>query len=141
MDSGAVDHTIHPEDVPHDVVLTPNTDNKHFTNASGGKMKCHGSCETIMTTNRGKQVKCPYKVVDVSRPLHSVTHITGPEDDLARAGFHDVLMNNKKAVLVPPGIVDKILKVIEPILQYDRDGGLYTTEVELQRFGRQGATQ
>ena len=36
------------------------------------------------------------------------------------------------------GIVEKILKHVKPITQYDRTGGLYIAEMELSGFTRQG---
>ena len=38
-------------------------------------------------------------------------------------------------------MVDQILKYIEPILEYQREGGLYTAEMEVSDFIRPGAQQ
>ena len=50
------------------------------------------------------------------------------------------MFNNKRGVVVPPGVVEKVLKMldIEPITEYQRDGGLYIAEMELSDFIRQG---
>ena len=42
-------------------------------------------------------------------------------------------------MVVPPGVVDKILETIKPVMQYDREGNLYVGEMEMSTFGRQGA--
>ena len=64
---------------------------------------------------------CKYQVPDVARMLHSVSKTTGPADG---PGKYDVLFNYRLGVVVPAGIVDKILEKIKPIMQYDRRGGL-----------------
>ena len=71
----------------------------------------------------------------MSRPLNSVSKIAGPKDG---PGKQDVLFNNRICVVVPPGIVDKILETVKPIMEYEREGNLYTAEVSMSAFGRQG---
>ena len=71
----------------------------------------------------------------MTKTLNSVSQICGPEKDPPK---YDVLFNNEKAVVVPPGIVNEILKKTKPVAQYDREGGLYIAEVTLSGFTRQG---
>ena len=71
----------------------------------------------------------------MSRPLHSVSQITGPIDG---DGNHDASFNNKVCVVVPPGVVDAIIRQIEPIAQYRRAGGLYIANCTLSDFIGQG---
>ena len=52
-----------------------------------------------------------------------------------------VLFNNRTCVAVPLGIVDKMLEHIDPMLQYDRKGGLYVAEMQPAGFGWQGAKE
>ena len=81
---------------------------------------------------------CRWNVAEVSRPLHSVSQITGRfEGD----GDHDVLFNNKRCVVVPAGVVEQIMVQIEPIAQYDRDGNLYLSDFTMSDFVRQGQDQ
>ena len=49
-----------------------------------------------------------------------------------------VLFNNKIGVVVPPGVINKILKKITPIAEYPREGGLYCADMTLSGFTRQG---
>ena len=49
-----------------------------------------------------------------------------------------MLFNNEKAVVVPPGVVNEILKKVKPVAQYHREGGLYVAELTLLGFTRQG---
>ena len=73
-------------------------------------------------------------LAEVNRPLYSVSKLCGPIE----APRQDVLFNAKKCVVVPTGVVDRILQHIDPLLQYNRKGGLYVTEIELSPFQRQG---
>ena len=52
--------------------------------------------------------------------------------------MHDVIFTNKKGVVLPAGLLDEILKKHEPVLEYDRGGGLYVTDITLSSFTRQG---
>ena len=63
-----------------------------------------------------------------------VSKLCGPEEEPRQ----HVLFNSKKCVVVPPGIVDRILQHIDPLLQYDRDGGLYVADIEISSFHRPG---
>ncbi len=135
MDSGAVRNVILKKQLPTDATIEPNEDDTHFVGAGGDRIKRHGTCKTKMVDRWGRTILCPWQVADVSRPLHSVSEVAGPEDG---DGDHDVLFNNKKCVVVPPGIVERILKYVQPITQYDRQGGLYVADMTLSDFVRQG---
>ena len=79
---------------------------------------------------------CGWQVADVTRALHSISKVTGPKE--LEQGHHEVLFTNKKGVVVPPGFVEEILKKVKPILQYEREGGLYLADITLSSFTRQG---
>ena len=53
-------------------------------------------------------------------------------------GKQDVLFNNNVCVVVPPGIVDAILKLVTPVCEYQRNGNLYTASMTMSSFHRQG---
>ena len=74
-------------------------------------------------------------MAEVTRPLHSVSQIAGPCEG---EGNHDVLFNNKRCVVVAPGIVEEILKHMKPVAEYQRDGNLYLSEFTMSDFARQG---
>ncbi len=134
VDSGAVENVIGQEDLPGSVHVASNTTGRHFVGASNEHIENYGSCDTVLASEHG-EVSCEWKVADVSRPLHSISKMTGPADG---PGTHDVLFTNRRAVVVPPGIVDKIMKHIKPLVQYDRQGGLYVAEMTLSGFTRPG---
>ena len=134
MDSGAVANVLHPKDLPADAEPRPNTTGKHFVGANNARIEKYGSCETLLESDLGA-VSCNWQLADVARPLHSVSVVTGPADG---PGKQDVLFNNRCGFVVPPGIVDEIMKQVRPIMKYPRDGNLYTCEVEMSAFRRQG---
>ncbi len=134
MDSGAVGNVLHPKDLPAGSSPVPNTTGKHFCGPKGETIEKYGTCKTICESALGK-VGCDWNLADVTRPLNSVSVVTGPLDGPAK---QDVLFNNEICVVVPPGIVKEILKRVKPIMEYPREGNLYVGDVELSAFGRQG---
>ncbi len=134
MVSGAVRNVIHPKNLPHDAEPKPNDTGRHFVGANNTTIERYGTCETILETPLGA-VGCNWDLADVTRPLHSVSTVTGP---IEGPGKQDVLFNNRLCVVVPPGVVDKILETIKPVMKYDREGNLYVAEMEMSTFRRQG---
>ena len=136
MDSGAVRSVTHKMTIPNGVEIIPNTSGKHFNGAGGDVIIKHGECITLMTGKTGNKVAGRWQVADVTRPLHSVSEVCGPEDH--PTGHHDVLFNNKRCVVVPPGVVEHIMKHINHVAEYPREGNLYVAEMMLSSFTRQG---
>ena len=139
MDSGSVPSVINPEHPPSGVKIKPNTSGRHFTGAGvGSTIKKHGSCITACKGKIGMPFGCKWQAADVARPLQSVSDICGPCNG---PGVHDVLFNNRKCYVVPPGMVDEIMTRVKPIVEYDRVGGLYLADLTLSSFGRQDVDQ
>ncbi len=137
MDSGAVANVLHPKDLPADAEPKPNTSGRHFVGANNSKIEKYGSCVTKLESDLGV-IGCNWQLADVSRPLHSVSEVTGPVEH--PVGKQDVLFNNRKCVVVPPGVVDRILKElrIKPVAEYQREGNLYLADMVMSTFGRPG---
>ncbi len=135
IDSGAVANVVNPENVPKCVQIAPNTTGKHFRGANDSVIEKFGSCTTLMRDESGREVGCRWQVADVTRPLNAVSCITGPEEGDA---IHNVIFSNKRAVVVPPGILEQVLKHVTPVAEYWRNGGLYTAEMTMSSFTRQG---
>ena len=53
-------------------------------------------------------------------------------------GRQGVIFSNKKCVVVPPGVVERILATVTPLAEYTRTGGLYLAEMTMSSFARQG---
>ena len=94
----------------------------------------HGECITNIEGPHGT-VGCRWNVAEATRPLHSVSQIAGPYEG---TGNHDVLFNNKRCVVVPPGIVDQIMEQVDAVAEYHRDGNLYLSDFTMSDFIRQG---
>ena len=139
MDSGAVANVIHPKELPDDAVVKPNTTGKHFRGANNSVIENYGDAETILESQTG-EVGCGWKVADVSRPLHSVSQVCGPAGG-AEVAKQDVMFNNDVCVVMPPGLLREILKRVDPIAQYDREGNLYVGDMVMSSFIRQGVGQ
>ena len=114
--------------------MAPNTSWKHFSGAGGGVIEKFGECVTNIEGTHG-QVGCRWNVADVTRPLHSVSQIAGPyEGD----GDHDILFNNRRCVVVPPGVVEALMEHVSPVAEYHRDGNLYLSDFTMSDFVRPG---
>ncbi len=134
MDSGSVANVIGPDELPCDVKVEENNNDSHFVGANNSRIEKFGTCVTHMQGAHGA-VGCKWQVANVTRPLHSVSTITGPYDG---PGKQDVLFNNRRCVVVPPGVVDRILKEVNAVAEYERQGNLYLAEMTLSSFARQG---
>ena len=134
MDSGSVDNVVHPDDLPADVIPPGNDDGTHFSGANGSTIKKYGRVATLLQNGKYK-FGCGWQVADVTRPLHSVSVTTGPEEG---PGLQGVLFNNRMCYVVPPGVVDDIMKRVQSVAEYDRRGGLYIGDFDMSAFGRQG---
>ena len=134
LDSGSVAHVTPPDTIPGTVQVEPNTTGKHFSGAGGDTIERFGRATTNMQGKWGT-VPCNWEVAGVTRTLNSVSQICGPEKGSPE---YDVLFNNEKAVVVPPGIVNEVLKKVKPVAQYDREGGLYVAGLTLSGFTPQG---
>ena len=71
----------------------------------------------------------------MTRPLHSVSQIAGPYEG---EGNHDILFNNRRCVVVPPGVVEAVMEHVDAVAEYHRDGNLYLSDFTMSDFVRQG---
>jgi hypothetical protein len=138
IDSGSCANVAHKDDMPRGAVIEPNLEDKHFSGAGGDRIKKHGTCRTKCVGKAGEFIT-DWSVAEVTRALHSVSKVTGPEDH--PVGHHDVLFNNKRCCVVPPGIVELIMKKVKAIAEYKRSGGLYLADITMSSFTRQGPSR
>ena len=136
--SGSCANVAHPDDMPKGATIEPNVDDKHFSGAGGDRIKKYGTCKTKCTGSAG-EFTTDWSCAEVTRALHSVSKIAGPEDH--PTGFQDVLFNNKRCCVVPPGIVELIMSKVKAVAEYKRSGGLYLADITLSSFARQGPTR
>ena len=135
VDSGSCANVAHPDDMPKGCVLEPNVDDKHFSGAGGDRIKKYGTCKTKCTGSAG-DFTTNWSCAEVTRALHSVSTIAGPEDH--PTGYQDVIFNTKRCCVVLPGIVNLIMTKFKAVAGYNRAGGLYFADITLSSFARQG---
>jgi hypothetical protein len=90
-DTGAAACCLHPDDLPRGAVPCGNKDDKHFTGAGGEHIENYGKCDVMLN---GKLLLAT-NVCEVTRSLHSISQIAGPEDG---PGVHDVILDRKSVV-------------------------------------------
>ena len=132
-DSGSVANTIGPEDLPEGLGPSGNPTGAEFRGANNSPIRRYGHVDTLCETKTGKH-GTRWEASDVNRALQSVSCTTGPADH--PTGLQDVLFNNRKCYVVQPGIVDAVMKHINAVMDFDRNGGLYTCEMEISDFTR-----
>ena len=136
LDSGSVVHVANPEHFPGNAEVIPNTSGRHFNGANASHIENYGTCLTsLQDTKTMALVECNWSVADVVKPLHAVCKITGTIE----APKHDVLFTAGRAVVVPHGHVENILRSVKLLMQYDRQGDLFVAKITVSGFTRQGA--
>ena len=128
FDSGATDHTTPPDTVPEGAEFTINRSGKHFVGAGGDVITKHGAAKMKMAGSKCT-ADIKFQVADVTKTLQSVSKTCGPEEG---PGKYDVIFTNKVGVVMPAGILDKVLATgVKPLAEYHRKGGLYVANVKL----------
>ena len=136
LDSGATDNVIDPDDLPEGVELKGPV-GEPFKDASGGDIKKSGKCITLLE-NKDTKVGCGWTACAVTRPLQSVSKIAGPEDG---PGVQDVMFNNRIGVVIPPGLLEMLLKHVKPEAKYPRRGNSCVGDFKASSFQRPGPTR
>ena len=136
IDSGSVVHVANPDHLPAHAEVVPNSTGRHFNGANASHIENYGTCLTSMQDKTtGTLVDCDWSVAEVVKPLHAVCKITGT----TAAPKHDVLFTAGRAVVVPHGHVESILRNVKLLMQYDRQGDLFVAKLTVSGFTRQGA--
>jgi hypothetical protein len=120
--------------MPSGIVVTPHAGGKHFSDAGGETIERYGECTALLGGKHGN-IQGDWNLANVARPLFAVSQIAGPYE---RTGNHYIFFNNKRCVVVPPGIVDAVLRQIKPVAEYHREGNPYLAEFEMSDFAGQG---
>ena len=134
LDSGSVAHVANPSHLPADAVVVPNETGRHFQGANESHIENYGTCRTRLQDLQTNVVAdCGWSVAEVARPFHAVCKLTGTVEEPK----HDVLFTASRAVVVPHGIVERLLKTEKPLMQYDRKGGLFVARMTVSTFAGQ----
>ena len=136
MDSGAVAHGASPKDIPATVEVTKKGPLRNFVGANNSPIEHYGTAGVRLEQEDGQCVDNNFEVVDVVRPLHSVS--------MTCDNCHDVLFNKGAGYVVPEGVVERILAAlsaegVKPAATYRRRGGLYVAKVKVKDPKAEGA--
>ena len=134
IDSGSVVNVANRRHLPANAVVLPNTSGRHFNGANASHIENYGTCFTRLQDKKTNvRVDCDWSVGEVVRPLHAVCKLTGTVD----TPKHDVLFTAGRAVVVPHGHVEDLLKRVKPLMQYDRKGDLFVAKLTMSTFAGQ----
>ena len=114
-----------------------NHTDEHHIDASANTIIKYGTPNTHMKDPHGHESNTNWNLAEVHRALHSVSGTAGPAGGISKCKAN-VLFSNDVCVVVPPGIVEAVLKTVKPWVQYDRHGNLYTAIMETTSFQGQG---
>ena len=121
LDSGAVAHCASPRDLPGTIVVDKTTESRRFVGANGETITHWGNAKVRLQQSNGNHMCNIFQVMDVCRPLHSVSMI-------ADQGY-DTVFTKTGAVVIPAGALDHIIAQVNHVATYKRMGGLYVAEV------------
>ena len=134
LDSGSASNVAHLHHLPANAVIVRNETGRHFQGANEAHIKNYGTCRTTFQDQKTHvEMDCGWSVAEVVRPLHAVCKPIGTVEEPK----HDVLFTVGRAVVVPHGIVEDLLKNIKPLMQYDREGNLFVTKMTVSTFAGQ----
>ncbi len=122
-DTGCVAHAIGPKHLPDSVQVTQ-CDERLFVGAQGGGIDHYGEAQVRLQQEDGSHITNTFQVLDVCRPLHSISMI-------ADSG-HDMVFTKKCGIVVPEGVLDEVLARVKHIAEYPRAGGLYVAEMMVE---------
>ena len=119
-DTGCVAHAIGPKHLP-DSVRVVQREERLFSDAQGGGIEHYGESKVRLEQKDGSHISNTFQVLDVCRPLHSISMIADND--------HDMLFTKKCGFVVPAGVFDAILAKVKHVAEYPREGGLYVAEM------------
>ena len=123
-DSGAVDHCAGPRDLPDGLKVDPSEEERNFVGADGEPIDHYGKCRVRLEQTNGAHVGSSFQVMNVCRPLHSVSKITDQKCDM--------LFTSEGAIVVDKGVFDQVLATVKRIAEYPRSGNLYVAKMKVK---------
>ena len=117
---------VNPNHLPGNAVVIPNETRRHFQGAHESHIENYGACRTRLQDQKTHVVAdCGWSVAEVVRLFPAVCEITGTVEEPK----HDVLFTAGRAVVVPQGIAENLLKTEKPLTQYDHKGVLFVPKM------------
>ena len=97
---------------------------RHFSDAQGGGIEHYGESQVRLEQKDGSHISNTFQVLDVCRPLHSISMIAD--------NGHDMLFTKECGFVVPAGVFKEILDKVKHIAESPRAGGLYVAEMTVK---------
>ena len=119
-DTGCCAHAIGPKHLP-DSVKVVQREERHFSDAQGGGIEHYGESQVRLEQKDGSHISNTFQVLDVCRPLHSISMIADND--------HDMLFTKECGFVVPAGVSKEVLDKVKHVAEYPREGGLYLAEM------------
>jgi hypothetical protein len=124
-DTGAGAHCAHPRHLPDSVeVLSDKL--RSFNGAGGEPIKHYGRANVRMQQEDGKHISQEVQVMEVTRPLHSISMVC--DNDF------DAVFTKTEGLVIPAGLLDEVLAVVKQkiVARYRRKGGLYVAKMRVK---------
>ena len=116
--------------------VVPITSGRHFNGANAFQKENYETCFARLQDKKTRAlVACGWSVAEVVPPLHAVCKVTGTVE----APKRDVCFTAGRAVVVPHGHVENLLRNVKLLMQYDRQGDLFVAKLTMFGFTGQGA--
>ena len=125
-DTGAGAHCCNPRHIPNSVEVVCDQV-RNFNGAGGEAIKHWGRASVRMQQDDGKHIGQEVQVMEVTRPLHSISMVCDNE--------HDVVFTTTEGLVIPAGMLDAILAMVQKqgtvVARYRRNGGLYVAKMRV----------
>jgi hypothetical protein len=124
-DTGAGAHCAHPRHLPDSVEVTSDK-LRSFNGAGGEPIKHYGRATVRMQQENGVHISQEVQVMEVTRPLHSISTVCDNE--------FDVVFTKTEGLVLPAGLLDEVLALVKQkvVARYKRKGGLYVAKMRVK---------
>ena len=124
-DTGAGAHCCNPRHIPNSVEVVCDQV-RNFNGAGGEAIKHWGRASVRMEQEDGRHISQEVQVMEVTRPLHSISTVCDNE--------HDVVFTKTEGLVLPAGLLDEVLAMVrnKVVAKYKRKGGLYVAKMKVK---------
>jgi hypothetical protein len=124
-DTGAGAHCCNPRHIPNSVEVVCDQV-RNFNGAGGEAIKHWGRASVRMEQEDGRHISQEVQVMEVTRPLHSISTVCDNE--------HDVVFTKTEGLVLPAGLLDEVLAMVRKkvVARYKRKGGLYVAKMRVK---------
>ena len=123
-DTGAGAHCCNPRHIPDSVEVVCDQV-RNFNGAGGEPIKHWGRASVRMQQEDGKHISQEVQVMEVTRPLNSISTVCDNE--------HDVVLTKTEGLVLLACMLAEVLAVVRKrvVAKYQRKGGLYVAKMRV----------